>query len=113
MCYRPIQGYIIPGQHCFVRFNDDDNDTLSFDPRGVGPDPSPEGATCEKARGPESDDCVKQEMNKCQDYHFTKNNCCHCVEQALKACGQHIPVNKWPNWPINPGPQRGENGYKP
>ena len=113
MCYRPIQGYVIPGQHCFARFNGNDNDTSSFDPKGVGPDPSPKGATCEKAKGPEDDDCVKREMKKCQNYDFLKNNCCHCVEQALKACGQSIPPKKWPNWPINPGPQPGEPGYKP
>ena len=113
MCYRPIEGYIIPGQHCFARFNGKNNDTLSFDLNGVGPDPSPQGATCEKAKGPEDDDCVKRKMKKCQNYDFFKNNCCHCVEQALRACRQSIPLKKWPNYPINPGPQPGESGYKP
>lgn len=113
MCYRSIQGYVIPGQHCFMRFNGDDNDTSSFDPKGVHPDPTPEGATCEATKGPQDDDCVKREMKKCQDYNFLTNNCCHCAEQAMKACGQAIPVKKWPNWPINPGPQPGESGYKP
>jgi RHS repeat-associated protein len=113
MCYRPIQGYIIPGQHCFARFNGDDNNTSSFTLNGVGPDASPKGATCEKAKGPDDDDCVKREMKKCQNYHFFQNDCCHCVEQALKACGQSIPPKQWPNWPINPGPQPGEPGYKP
>ncbi|PHV05703.1 hypothetical protein CSQ96_19955 [Janthinobacterium sp. BJB412] len=113
MCYRPIQGYIIPGQHCFARFNGKDNDTSSFTPNGVGPDASPKGAICEKTNGPDDDDCVKREMGKCQSYNFLTNNCCHCVEQALKACGQSIPAKKWPNYPINPGPQRGEPGYKP
>jgi RHS repeat-associated protein len=113
MCYRPIQGYVIPGQHCFVRFDADNNNTSSFTPDGTGPDASPKGATCEKAKGPEDDSCVKREMKKCQNYGFLGNNCCHCAEQALKACGQSIPPNKWPNWPINPGPQLGEPGYKP
>lgn len=113
MCHRPIQFRLIPGQHCFTRFNGNINDTLSFDLDGVHPDPKPGGATCEKAKGPEDDDCVKREMKKCQDYDFFTNNCCHCVEQALKACGQYVPVKKWPNFPINPGPQKGESGYKP
>ncbi|MDD4930275.1 MAG: hypothetical protein PHP85_13495 [Gallionella sp.] len=113
MCYRPIQGYIIPGQHCFVRFNGDDNNTLSFTFNGVGQDASPRKATCEKAKGRDDDDCVKREMKKCQNYGFFKNNCCHCVEQVLKACGQSVPLKKWPNYPINPGPQPSEPGYKP
>ena len=113
MCHRRIQLPIIPGRHCFVRFNGDNNDTLSFDPEGVHPDPEPKGATCVLAEGSENDSCVKREMNKCQDYHFTKNNCCHCVEEALKTCRQYIPASQWPNWPINPGPQPGEPGYKP
>ena len=46
-------------------------------------------------------------------YSFLGNNCCHCAEQALRACGQSAPPKKWPNWPINPGPQPGEPGYKP
>lgn len=112
MCYRPIQGYIIPGQHCFMRFNGDNSDTTSFDPNGVHPDPAPKGASCEATKGPQDDDCVKREMKKCQNYDFIKNNCCNCAEQAMKACGQSIPVKKWPNWPINPGPQPGEPGYK-
>jgi RHS repeat-associated protein len=112
MCYRPVQGYVIPGQHCFARFNHDNKNTLSFDLEGVHPDPKPEGATCEEMEGAQDDDCIKIEMKKCQDYHFTKFNCCHCVEQAMNACGQSIPVKSWPNWPINPGPKPGEPGYK-
>ena len=112
MCNRPIQGYIIPGQHCFIRFNGDNKDTSSFDPNGVHPDPAPKGASCEATKGPQDDDCLKREMKKCQNYDFVRNNCCHCAEQALNACGQSIPVKNWPNWPINPGPQPGEPGYK-
>ncbi len=111
LCYRPIQGYVIPGQHCFVRYSG--GGSSSFSPKSVGPDPAPKGATCEPAKGPDDDACVQREMAKCTNYHFTKNNCCHCAEQALKACGQSITVNKWPNWPVNPGPQKGEPGYKP
>ena len=113
VCYRPIQGFVIPGQHCFVRYDHDDKNTSSFDPKGVGPDPAPKGATCEPTQGPQDDACIKREMATCKNYNFTKNNCCHCAEQALKACGLSIPANKWPNWPINPGPQKGEPGYIP
>jgi len=40
-------------------------------------------------------------------------NCCHCAEQAMKACGVNPPASDWPNWPINPGPQPGEPGAGP
>ncbi|CAK0764921.1 hypothetical protein CCP4SC76_4240005 [Gammaproteobacteria bacterium] len=114
VCHRRILIPIIPGNHCFIRFNGDNNDTSSFDPRGVGSDPAPKGATCEKTRGPQNDDCVRREMKKCKDYDYFGNNCCHCAEEALKACNnQGIPTSHWPNWPINPGPQPGEPGYKP
>ncbi len=112
MCYRPIQGYIIPGQHCFIRYGGNDGDTSSFSPSGVGPDPAPKGTTCEKTQDSDNDDCIKREMKKCKNWDFIKNNCCHCAEQALNACRQSIPVKKWPNYPINPGPQPGEKGAK-
>ena len=111
---RPIKSRIIPGKHCFVRFNGNDQNTLSFDPQGVHPDPEPKGAMCVPAKGwQQADNCVKRQMETCQDYNFLKNNCCHCAEEALKACGLSIPAKKWPNWPINPGAQAGETGYKP
>ena len=115
MCVRPTQGIIIPGQHCFVRYNYDNSDTSSFDLDGVHPDPAPEEAqSCTKAEGRDDDECVKREYQKCQNYNFFTNNCCHCAEQALKACGQQIPIapRQWPNYPFNPGPQPGEPGYK-
>jgi len=111
MCHRPTQGFLIPGRHCFTRFDGNDADTLSFDLEGVHPDPEPEGAVCEQPDEPEDDDCVRREMQKCVNYNYIRNNCCHCVEQALKACGQSIPRDKWPNFPINPGPQPGEPGF--
>ena len=114
VCIRPVQIPLMPGDHCFVRFNKDNKETRSFDPKGVHPDPAPEKATsCTPTKGPQDDDCVKKEMDKCKGYDYTGNNCCHCAENALKACGQSIPVKKWPNWPINPGPQPGEIGYTP
>ncbi|MFA9950170.1 RHS repeat-associated core domain-containing protein [Dentiradicibacter hellwigii] len=70
MCYRLIKFRLIPGQHCFIRFNGNDSDTLSFDPDGIHPDPVHQGATCRKAEGREGDDCVKQEIQKCQNYNF-------------------------------------------
>lgn len=114
MCTRPIQGFIIPGQHCFMRFNGDNSNTVSFDPKGVHPDPAP-GSTnmCVPTKGPQDDDCIKKAYENCKKYDFFGNNCCHCAEQAIKACKQSIPVNSWPNWPINPGPQPGEPGYTP
>ncbi|MBK6583941.1 MAG: RHS domain-containing protein [Gammaproteobacteria bacterium] len=114
VCVRPTQGYVIPGQHCFVRYNGNNADTSSFDLNGVHPDPAPAEATsCTKAEGRDDDDCVKREYQKCENYHFTGNNCCHCAENALKACGQSIPTKAWPNYPFNPGPHPGEPGYQP
>lgn len=116
MCTRPL--LIAPWssmRHCFLRFNGDNNDTSSFDPEGVHPDPKPEWGSCEDVRDDDDDDCLKREMAKCQaeQYDFTGNNCCHCVESALRACGQSVPKDSWPNWPITPGPQPGEPGYQP
>lgn len=118
MCHRPIQ--LLPnivGRHCFLRFNKDDNDTQSFDPNGVHPDLAPKNKdrVCTPTGREDDDDCLKREMKKCEmkGYSFTKFNCCHCIEEALKVCGQSIPVTKWPNYPINPGPQPGESGYMP
>jgi hypothetical protein len=115
LCVRPVTG-ILPGQHCFLRYNFDNSDTQSFDFSGVHPDPAPEKAqSCTAAEGPDDDACVKREFQKCQNYNFFSNNCCHCAEQALKACGQTVPIpaRQWPNYPFNPGPQPGEPGYKP
>ena len=70
---------------------------------------------CTPTDGKQDDDCVKKAMMKCEgsEWHLTKFNCCHCAEEALKACGQSVPVERWPNFPINPGPQPGEPGYDP
>lgn len=115
MCHRDLQAPIPYARHCYARFTD--GSTSSYDPSGVGPDPEPnkEGTTCTKPQDPEKDECVRQEMEKCQaeNYDFVKFNCCHCVEQALKACNSPIGPPLWPNWPINPGPQPGEPGYTP
>ena len=113
-----VRSLLIPvpyAQHCFVRYNGDNKDTQSYDDRGVHPDPKPEAASCRATRGNQDDDCLRREMSKCKaaDYGVVAHNCCHCVEDAMKACGLNIPANKYPNYPINPGPQFGEPGYKP
>jgi hypothetical protein len=115
VCARAFSPIPIPyAQHCFIRYNGDNNDTQSYDNKGVHADPVPEKASCSATKGEEDDDCVRREMKKCQavQYDFTGNNCCHCVENALKACGLQNG-NSWPNWPINPGPQPRELGYTP
>ncbi len=108
-CTRPLVIMpIAPASHCFLRFGGQKNDTLSFDPSGVRKDPKPSWGRCIPTKGKQNDDCVKKEMRKCKDYDFTGFNCCHCTEQAMKACGLSIPEDAWPNWPINPGPRPGE-----
>jgi hypothetical protein len=115
MCHRDLQIPIPYARHCYLRFND--GSTSSYDPTGVHPDPDPnqEGTICTPPSDPKKDDCLKKAMKKCKgsNYNFTKFNCCHCVEQALKECGITLPPTLWPNWPINPGPQPGEPGYTP
>jgi RHS repeat-associated protein len=118
LCYRAF--YPIPqpyARHCFIRFDGDNTDTLGFDKDGVHPDPAPSWwpKSCEEAGGGERDDCLRREMNKCEasQYDFTGFNCCHCTEEAMKACGIYLPRQSWPNWPVNPGPQLGETGYTP
>lgn len=116
MCLRrfsPI--FLMPyARHCFVRFNGDDKDTMSYDNSRVGPD---QGfgwlsRACTMTSGQQNDACVKREMGKCdpKQYDFTGFNCCHCVEQAFNSCGLLVPIDSWPNWPVNPGPQPGEQG---
>jgi len=111
LCTRPLQLPAPYARHCFLRYNHNDNDTSSYDPSGTHSDPKPAGAQCVPTRGDQDDDCLKREMNKCKgsEYDFTGHNCCHCAEDAMKACGQSIPVRDWPNWPINPGPQPEES----
>lgn len=101
-------------RHCYVKFND--GSTLSYDPKGLNPDPDPnqEGTICTEPKQPALDECIKKAMENCKgkNYSFTAFNCCHCAEQAMKACGTSISRGEWPNAPINPGPQPGETGYK-
>ena len=116
LCTRPFYpGLIVPyARHCFIQ---QDDNTISFDTEGVHPDPAPPWVpkTCTPTEGDQDDDCVVREMAKCQkeQYGFTGFNCCHCTENALRACGLSVPPDTWPNWPINPGPQPGEPGYAP
>jgi RHS repeat-associated protein len=114
MCHRNVQGPI-PGRHCYMRY--DDGSTTSYGPDGVGPDPDKDqkGTVCTEPQEPEKDDCIKEAMQQCEgeNYSFTKFNCCHCAEEAMKECNAGIPPSGWPNWPINPGAQPGEPGYNP
>jgi RHS repeat-associated protein len=116
MCYRPF--YPIPqpyARHCFLDFSD--GSSSSFDPEGTHEDPAPDWwpKSCQDTEGKQDDDCLKKVMIKCkaEQYDFTGFNCCHCVEQAMRECGLSIPRDSWPNWPVNPGPQPGEPGFKP
>jgi RHS repeat-associated protein len=116
LCRRPFYPFPIPyARHCFVRY--DDGSSSSFGPDGAGSDPAPEWwpESCQTTDGNQNDECMKREMNNCKggQYDFIGFNCCHCVEQAMNACGIGIPIDEWPNWPVNPGPQPGEPGYHP
>lgn len=116
LCHRKLLAQPPYARHCFVRFSGDSANTLSFDPDGVHPDPAnPKKlpAQCTKVSGDEKDDCVKKNMKRClgPSYSFTGFNCCHCAEEAFKACGIAPDPGVWPNWPVNPGPQVGEPGY--
>ena len=113
LCTRMFYPFPVPyARHCFIRFNGNDNDTSSYGPKGTQSDPAPSWfpKSCQPTNGNQNDQCLKSEMNKCQagDYDFTGNNCCHCAEKAMKACGIAISQKNWPNWPVNPGPQPGE-----
>jgi len=113
MCHRDLVYDLWYARHCYVRFSD--GTTSSYTNEGVDEDADPEqeGTICTAAQEPEKDDCVEKAMQRCRasSYGLTKSNCCHCVEDALKACNTSVPQNSWPNWPVNPGPQRGEPGY--
>ena len=115
MCHRNLLIPIPYARHCYAKFAD--GTTSSYDPSGVGPDPDPtqKGTICTDPEEPKKDQCVKRNMKKCkaENYDFVKFNCCHCVEQAMKACGIYFRSSTWPNWPMNPGPQPGEPGFNP
>jgi len=115
MCHRDLLLPIPYARHCYLKY--DDGSTSSYDPKGVNPDPdqNQKGTVCTTPKDEDKDDCIKKEMQKCDGakYNFTQFNCCHCAEQAMKACGVSIPPSSWPNWPINPGPQPGEPNYSP
>jgi len=89
-------------RHCFVRFNGDNNDTLSFSDKGVGPDANPQGADYSPTIGPDNDDCVRMQMMTCKasDYAFCDFNCCKCVSNALYYCGLK-KRGPWPNKPCD------------
>jgi len=91
-------------RHCFVRFNGNNLNTLSFTPSGVGTDGNPSAAVYSPTIGPENDSCVREQMLKCRDYAFFTNNCCDCVAYALNACGLQ-KAGPWPNF-IPAGPFR-------
>lgn len=113
MCHRTLQANLPYARHCYIKF--EDGNTSSYDPNGVNPDPQPnkEGTICTGQKDVAKDLCIAEAMKKCkgENYNFTKFNCCHCAEQAMKECDTSIPQDKWPNFPINPGPQPGEPGY--
>lgn len=116
LCRRTFYPYPIPyARHCYIRFTD--GGSSSFGPKGTGADPAPDWwpRSCQSTDGTQDDKCVKKAMKNCkgEQYDFIGFNCCHCVEQAMDACGLSIPVKDWPNWPVNPGPQPGEPGYQP
>lgn len=106
------QFYPVPvrhARHCFVRFNGNNNDTMSFTNQGVGPDANPSGrnpifnpgeSQFSGTKGKRNDACVRREMNTCQakNYDFEEFNCCDCVARALNACGLR-KEGDWPNWP--------------
>ncbi len=97
-------------RHCFIRFNNNNNITLSFDDKGVHSDPNPEGGSFYKTRPrvknlPMDENlrkCIFKEMYKCTGgkYDFNDFNCCHCVSNALYHCGLEL-VGDWPNSPYD------------
>jgi hypothetical protein len=89
-------------RHCFVRFNGDNGDTLSFDDQGVGTDPAPEKADYSPTIGPDNDDCVRAHMKMCKgsDWALCDFHCCKCVSNALYKCGLK-KKGPWPNQPCD------------
>jgi hypothetical protein len=90
-------------QHCFLRFNYDNSDTLSFDPSGVHADPFPQAATFTPITGPrDNDQCLRDQMQRCKpfDYDFFLFNCCNCASNAIYYCGLGLQGD-WPNWPLD------------
>ncbi|MEW8525602.1 MAG: hypothetical protein AB2552_21415, partial [Candidatus Thiodiazotropha endolucinida] len=95
---RPFYPTPVPyARHCFLRFNGNNNDTLSFSNTGVGPDPNPGGAKYNPIPGKQDDACLRREKKKCgaDHYRFCRFNCCRCIANAISACNLKDPGN-WP-----------------
>jgi len=98
--FGPI-AYIFPPRHCYVMFNGNYNDTLSYD-GAVGDDASPRTwfKRCHKVEPKEgckkecTDSKIRQAMMKCasQSYAFFSHNCCDCVRGALSESGCKVPL---------------------
>lgn len=88
-----------PPKHCYVEFSD--GTTLSYDDKGVHPDPAPNTWTkqCYSIKDAKkgckncTDKCLKKAMKACakKKYRFFKHNCCDCVRSALNACKCDVP----------------------
>lgn len=105
---RPFDPVRLPlVRHCFLRFNGNASDTLSFDNQGTHGDPSPFTGTLSPVRASTGDiSCVKRAFEECNDYHFTDNNCCDCAADSLQACGIQWPSGLDPNPIVEPGTER-------
>ncbi|MCP5058574.1 MAG: hypothetical protein GY937_17875, partial [bacterium] len=88
-------------RHCFLRFDKNNGDTMSFDRGGVHADPNPGGANFTPTTGLSNDQCVRNEMKKCEgkNYNLFQFNCCQCASNALSACGLGNS-GTWPNAPF-------------
>lgn len=109
MCHRTLSPIAVPiARHCYIKYPDGSSNSFAPDRNGdqADPDINKEGTICTDIEDSD-DNCLKREMAKCNsaNYDFFKFNCCHCTEEAIKKCRGSIPSNRWPNWPINPGPQ--------
>ncbi len=98
--FGPI-AYAFAPRHCYVMFNNNYNDTLSYDGK-VGDDASPKTwfnacyiirpeKGCEKEC---SDARIRAAMMKCvnRSYNFFSHNCCDCVRGALIESKCKMPI---------------------
>ena len=95
-------GYAFPVKHCYLSFSN--GSTLSFDPKGVHSDSTPNTwfKVCyplkQNSKCQCNEDCLREMMYR-QDYtnlpyhgyRFLDYNCCDGIRIAIKACGCDMP----------------------
>jgi RHS repeat-associated protein len=118
VCIRPLRGlsFTTAIVHCYIDAGNDG--TFSFDDKGIHSDPDPnnkdkkctEAKCCKKKGSSDLLDKINSDKQSGKwdagDYRLIKHNCCHWIDNVLKALGcegieSHFPPYSLPTHPAN------------